>query len=313
MRKYLFLALITLLFFSFSPSTLAHDGWAQTNSPIIEVGETAYIELLFGNHTNEHASYRIEGTWNPDNSSVFVTAPTGDKIDITDTLFYTGETAEGANEERIGVNNYYVSSFSSSTPGAYVISVEGDAIFRDKRTLRSAKSFVAVSEVPIVSYVQDFTGFDKQVSPDRAEIVPLFNPAGITPDQEVSVQVFIQGEPLADTEVSLVRRSTSDAERFTTDENGVITFTTGPADYYLLRVKPSTEESVEGEYEATYYEATMSFVVQNGTGSSTAELDTLISSDQVQQGNSQTSPFLYVSIFLALALIASLIFKSRKK
>ncbi len=46
---------------------------------------------------------------------------------------------------------------------------------------------------------------------------------------------------------------------------------------------------------------------------STAELDTLIFSDQVQQGNSQANPFLYVSIVLALALIASLIFKCRKK
>ena len=32
----------------------AHDGWTQTNAPIVAQGQVSYVELLFGNHSNEH-------------------------------------------------------------------------------------------------------------------------------------------------------------------------------------------------------------------------------------------------------------------
>ncbi len=313
MRKYFSILLVALFIFTFSQTSVAHDGWSQTNSPIIEVGEVSYVELLYGNHSNNHASYRIDGRWNTDNTSVFISTPNGEKIDISNTLFYTGELSD-VSEDRLGVNNSYIASFSSSTPGIYIVSVEGDSIFAHgdvaSRTLRSAKSFVAINDIPMMSHVQDFEGFVQHVSPDRAELVPLFNPAAITPEQEVSVQLFMQGEPLVDTDVSIIRRSTSDVEVLTTSAEGIVTFTTGPADYYLVRAKPSTDEGVEGEYDKTNYEATMTFVVQNGNGFTTAELEQQISSNLEENS---TSPFLYVSIILALALLVSIILLVRKK
>ncbi|WP_082393794.1 DUF4198 domain-containing protein [Bacillus sp. JCM 19034] len=304
------LVLMGVLLFAvlFTQTTVAHDGWSQTNSPIIEAGEVSYVELLFGNHSNDHASYRIDGTWNSDNSSVFVTTPTGEKIDISDTLFYTGELSE-VDGAQAGVNNYYVASFSSSTPGAYIVSVEGDSIFAHgdeaSRTLRNAKSFVAINDIPVISQVKDFEGFDQQVSPDRAEFVPLFNPAAITPEEELSVALFLHGEPLADTDVSLIRRSTSDAEVITTNADGIATFTVGEADYYLMRAKPYTDEGKEGEFDKTNYEATMTFVVQNGAGHTTEELSN--NTTEILQ-----NPFLLVSIFLFLGLLVSLILLFRK-
>jgi hypothetical protein len=161
-----------------------------------------------------------------------------------------------------------VASFSASSPGAYIISVEGDSIFKHggvaSRTLRSAKSFVAVSDIPVLDRVKDLRGFSKAVTTDRAELVPEFNPAAVTPNEQVSVQLLLKGQPLADTEVSLIRRSNSEAQTFTTDAQGRITFKTGPADYYLLRAKPATDEKKEGEYDQVNYEATMTFIVQNG-------------------------------------------------
>ncbi|USG63941.1 DUF4198 domain-containing protein [Brevibacillus ruminantium] len=243
----------------------AHDGWSQTNMPIISSGEVSYVELLLGNHSNNHASYRIDGTWSKDTTKVYVTQPSGSKADISATLFYTGEEKDVTDP---GKNNYYVASFSSSAPGAYIISVEGDSIFKNgdvaSRTLRSAKSFVAISDIPTMQRVKDLQGFSQPVSADRAELVPLFNPAAVTPDQEVKVQLLLKGKPLKDTEISVIRRSNSDAANYKTDANGVITFTTGAADYYLLRAKPATDEKLAGEYDATNYEATMTFTVQNG-------------------------------------------------
>ncbi len=257
-------AVLAAALLSTAPLASAHDGWSQT-APIVASGEVAYVELLFGNHSNEHGSYRIEGNWNEETTKTFAVTPAGDKIDVSGTTFYTGEVVESDNAK---INNGYVASFSAATPGAYIVSVEGDSVFAHggvaSRTLRSAKSFVAVSDVPLLRRVQDLRGFGKLVSPDRAEWVPAFNPAAATTGGTVSARLMLKGEPLADTEATLIRRSTSDAERLTNDADGYVTFEAGPADYYLLRAKPATDEKVEGEYDATNYEATMTFVVQNG-------------------------------------------------
>ncbi|MGC5325971.1 DUF4198 domain-containing protein [Brevibacillus sp. SYSU BS000544] len=270
------------LTFSLAVPVFAHDGWAQTNSPIVSSGEVSYVELLLGNHSNEHKSYRIEGKWSTPTSKVFVSSPSGVKTEITSTLFYTGET--GA--ENPGVNNSYIASFSSSSPGAYIVTVEGDSIFKHgeaaSRTLRSAKSFVAVSDVATTERVKYLKGFSKQVSPDRAELVPLFNPVAVTPGQKVEVQLFLKGKPLADSEISIIRRSNSNAQVLKTDANGKISFATGPADYYLMRTKPATDEKVAGQYDSTNYEATMTFTVQNGKG-------------QILPATAASVPYVYVN------------------
>ncbi|MCI3922744.1 DUF4198 domain-containing protein [Paenibacillus sp. TRM 82003] len=264
-KKVLSLLLASAASLSMALTASAHDGWSQVASPIVASGETSYVELLLGNHSNEHKSYRIDGNWNPDTTKAYVVTPTGKKADISGTMFYTGEVSDTDNPR---LNNGYVASFSASSPGAYIVSVEGDSIFAHggvaSRTLRSAKSFAAIADVPLLQRVKDLRGFGQAVATDRAEWVPLFNPAATVPGQEVSAQLMMKGEPLAGIEAALIRRSTSDAETFVTDENGVVTFVTRSADSYLLRAKPATEEKVEGKYDSTNYEATMTFAVQNG-------------------------------------------------
>ncbi|OPA76119.1 cobalt ABC transporter substrate-bindng protein [Paenibacillus selenitireducens] len=265
-KKFAALAMSTLLLAAFAVPASAHDGWSQTNSPVVASGEVSYVDLMLGNHSNEHASYRIAGKWSTDTTKVYVTTPAGKKADITSTIFYTGEEKEDANA---GINNEFVTKFSSSAPGAYIISAEGDSIFKSadvsSRTLRSAKSFVAIADIPLAQRVQNLKGFSAHVTTDRAELVPQFNPAAITPDKQVQIQLLLKDKPLADTEVSVIRRSTSEAQKLKTDSNGMITFQTGAADYYLVRAKPSTDEKVAGQYDSVSYEATMTFIVQNGT------------------------------------------------
>jgi uncharacterized GH25 family protein len=263
LRKLASAALAATLTLAAAVPVFAHDGWSQTNAPIVAQGQVSYVELLYGNHSNEHKSYRIDGQWG-NSSKVFVTTPAGVKSDITGTRFYTGEAAT---ETTPALNNYFVASFKSNTPGAYIISTEADSVYKGAetatRTLRSAKSFVAVGDIPVIERVKALTGFSKQVSPDRAELIPGFNPAAITDGEQVSIQLLLKGKPLVDTAVDIIRRSSSEAIELTTDASGVITFTTGAADYYLVRAKPSTSEAKEGEYSTTNYEATMTFTVQN--------------------------------------------------
>jgi uncharacterized GH25 family protein len=261
-KKFAAIALVALMTFGITATALAHDGWSQTNTPIIAQGEVSYVDLLFGNHANEHSSYRITGQWSKDTSKVYVTTPVGKKVDITSTMFYTGEAAT---ETAPAVNNGYLATFSSSAPGAYIISVEADSIYKTTRTLRNAKSFVAVSDIPTLERIKLLKGFSREINSDRAEWVPVFNPAAITPGEQVSVQLLLKGKPLVDTEATLIQRSNSKAQKLKTNAEGIISFKTGSADYYLLRAKPNTDEKKDGEYGATSYEATMTFTVQNGS------------------------------------------------
>ncbi|WP_232735865.1 DUF4198 domain-containing protein [Alteribacter populi] len=246
---------LTLLFLA--TNVFAHNGWSQTNSPIVEKGQHSYVELLFGNHSDDHTSYRIDRKWDLNDSEVKVTSPSLEEQTITDSFFYLGEEKE-VDAERLGVNNYYAGSFQAIEEGIYIISAEGDFTYGDEEepTLRSAKSFVAVSDCPQIANVRDYKGYDVHVTPERAEIVPFFNPAVMTPDQSVTAQVLLKGEPVADAEVAVIRRSDSSDLRLKTDENGKFTWETGEAEYYLIRVE------LEGNEDE--YEATMTYTVQEG-------------------------------------------------
>ncbi|MDQ0341065.1 putative GH25 family protein [Caldalkalibacillus uzonensis] len=238
----------------------SHNGWSQTNTPIVETGQQVYVELLFGNHSNDHTSYRIDQNWGMEDSQVKVITPSGQTMDITDQFFYMGELAE-VDEERIGVNNYYAGSFQTKEQGAYIIAAEGNFTYgyEEEPTLRSAKSFVASSKVPNLKKAKKIKGFDKQVTPERAELIPLFNPAAVTPGTEVSAQLLLKGEPISGVEVAVIRRSDSSDIRMQTDQEGKITWQTGEADYYLVRAEIKAEDHQQDDQD---YEATMTFFVQ---------------------------------------------------
>ncbi|TBL69920.1 DUF4198 domain-containing protein [Paenibacillus thalictri] len=262
----------------------AHDGWSQTNSPVLAQGQVAYVDLLLGNHSNEHKSYRITGQWNKDSAKVYVVTPSGQKADISKSLFYSGEAAT---QTEPAVNNGFIASFSSQSPGAYIISAESDSVSKSgaapSRSLRSAKSFVAVSDIATPGRIEALKGFSKAVSTDRAEWVPAFNPAAATPGKQVSVQLLVKGVPQAGVTASLIRRSNSEAQEWKTDDEGKVTFTLGEADYYLLRASITDEkEKKEGEYAQTSYSATMTFSVQNEAAS-------------LPTGNVNPMPYIYVN------------------
>ncbi len=245
----------------------AHDGWIQTNSPIVARGETVYVDMLFGNHSQEHRSYRIDGQW--PSAAIFVTDALGRKSDITATRFYTGEPATQSAPAR---NNGFVASFRTALLGISIISAEADSVYKGAtnttRTLRSAKAFVASSDIPVRERVAHLKQFSLAVTSDRLEVIPLSSPVAIQPGQTMTVQLVRQGMPIANTPVSLVRRSiNNDPITKNTDESGKVTFVMGGADYYLLRAKiertlPEPMKIDGQDVQKETHEATMTLIVQ---------------------------------------------------
>lgn len=247
-----------------SGAALAHDGWVQSYAPVVLTGEMAYVDLQFGNHSNEHGSYRIAGKWPVGHTQVFVTGPMGDRHDITATLFDTGEAVDTS---PAGPKGFYTAAFAAGGAGIYVVSVQSDSLFtypdgKTSRTLRSAKSFVAAANLPVPEQVSALQGFDRAVSEDRAELIPLRNPAALLQGAAVPVKLLVEGKPSANQEVTVVRRSTGDVERLKTDDTGQVQFTPVAADYYLLRAK--VDATAPGAANTTAHEATLTLIVQRG-------------------------------------------------
>ncbi|WP_373231479.1 DUF4198 domain-containing protein [Cohnella sp.] len=261
MRKMTFLAAI--LFLISCPLVFAapHNGWSQTNVPILETGQQSYVDLFFGNHSDNHTSYRIDRKWELKDSKVEVLNPAGEIIDITNQFYYMGELEE-VDQERIGVNNYYTGSFRTTANGAYIIAAEGNFTYGDQTqpTLRSAKSFVGASKIPTFKEARKITGFDRHITPDRAELVPLFNPSALKPGEKVTAQLLLMGRPVPDIEVAVIRRSDSSDLLMRTDREGKVTWTAEKPDYYLVRAEIEAQKHNLNNYD---YEATMTYIVQH--------------------------------------------------
>ena len=60
-RKVLFGLAITLL----ATGSRAHDTWVQTNTNVVRAGDAAHIDLMLGNHGNDHRDFKIAGKKSP--------------------------------------------------------------------------------------------------------------------------------------------------------------------------------------------------------------------------------------------------------
>ena len=43
----------------------AHDTWVQTNTPLIRVGDAVHIDLMLGNHGNDHRDFKLASKVDP--------------------------------------------------------------------------------------------------------------------------------------------------------------------------------------------------------------------------------------------------------
>jgi uncharacterized GH25 family protein len=94
----------------------------------------------------------------------------------------------------------------------------------------------------------------------------VINPLGLFSGDPITLEVRYKGKPISGKRVSLIRRidGAASAQDETTDDKGGVTFTVGPADFYLARVKfDEKSERLEGQYDLSTYEATYVFQVFN--------------------------------------------------
>ena len=119
----------TLLIALLVPSTvLAHDTWVQTNTNLVRDGDVVHIDLMLGNHGNEHRDFKIAGKLGLEGSSLAVIDPDGKHYDIKGGLADTGYAPK---------EGFWTTRFEPAKPGLYTVAHQSDSVMSYARRGRS--------------------------------------------------------------------------------------------------------------------------------------------------------------------------------
>ncbi len=254
----------------------AHDGWIQTNTAKVLVGDMCYIDMLFGNHGNTHRDYKVWGSkWDMTKSTFMLHTPKGEEVDIRERTIDVG-----MNEQKtVGgvpyrdVNGYLVASFEAEQAGIYIADVRQDTVvsYAPERSIKCAKAVVRAVPSAMGNYGKSITGYDKVVS-QVLEVVPLNDPTNLAVGDTLTVQVLFKGMPLMDAHVSVIPRGKELPELgvenpydLMTDTEGKISYTFDEANYHLIVTHVHTEEAGvfdNKSYEFTKYTGDLSVIVR---------------------------------------------------
>ncbi len=253
-------ATAVLLVLTLSSLARGHDTWLQTNTNVIRTGDAVHIDLMLGNHGNEHRDFKIASKVSLEGCSLRVTTPGGKTYDVKDRLIDAGYTPK---------EGFWTTRFTAAEAGLYLIEHSVDKVVnhgKPVRSLKSAKTFFVVSK-SLDKVPQENPGFNRVLG-HALEIVPMTNPVTpMGPGQKLTVKLLLNGQPLADSQVSFIPRSESLTEKFDdryerkTDANGLASFTPKTGDYYLVVAhQHAADEKAEG-YDSTAYSATLTVFV----------------------------------------------------
>jgi uncharacterized GH25 family protein len=234
----------------------AHDTWVQTNTNIVRTGDAVHIDLMLGNHGNDHRDFKLASKILAESIQTFaVRAPDGKKYDLKPELNDLGYAPK---------EGFYSAKFTTAQTGLHLAFQTSDGIVnhgKPVRSVRTAKAFFLASD-SLEKVPKLHAGFEQPLG-EFLELVPVANPvAPMGPGSPIKVQLLFRGKPLAGSKVSFIPRGATlkegtdpEYERLT-DPDGKASFTPKTGNYYLVVVHHATGEKSE-KYDSTKYTATL--------------------------------------------------------
>ena len=241
-------------------AALAHDTWVQTNVHIVRVGDAVHVDLMLGNHGNDHRDFKLAGKPTLDGNATFeVIAPDGRRHDLK-----TAAVDQGLAPKE----GYLTARFQPSAAGLYLVSQTSDKVvdYAPKRSVKSGKTFFVASK-SLDKVPESNPGFDRVLG-HPLELVPVSNPVTpMGPGTAIQVRLLYKGQPLAGARVSFIPRGVALAEGFDekyerkTDATGRASFEPKEANYYLVAAHHEDAADKGSGYDSTKYSATMTVFV----------------------------------------------------
>lgn len=256
------LGLAVALGTALAASARAHDTWVQTNTNVVRTGDVVFIDLLLGNHGNDHRDFKLAGKADPLASTLEVLGPRDLKYDLKERL---ADNGYAPNE------GFWSARFVATEPGVYLVAHTFDKVvsYAPTRAIKSAKTYFMVS--PTLDRVQPGDAKSPLVDEPLGhplEIVARSHPVTpMGPGTPIKLQVLYQGRPLADARVSFIPRGETLSEEFDeryerrTDAAGLASFTPREGNHYLAIVHHLDPTASGPGYESTKYSAALAVYV----------------------------------------------------
>ena len=160
------LAVAAVLAAGFSP---AHDTWVQPNTNLVRTGDAVHIDLMLGNHGNDHRDFKLASKLSADSVQAFaVLAPDGKTYDLKPALADLGYAPK---------EGFHSAKFVTGKSGLHVAYQTSDAVVNHGtpvRSVRSAKTYFVAGD-SLDKLPKDLPGFDKPLG-HAIELVPAANP-----------------------------------------------------------------------------------------------------------------------------------------
>lgn len=229
----------------------AHDTWVQTASLVSRQGEFVYVDLMLGNHGNNHRDFKLASKITLAPCSLVLIAPDGSKSDLKPSVLDMGSAEK---------EGFWTARYVAEQKGLYQVVHTLDTLHGKTRAIKSSKTyFFATDNYQTIAT----TGVDK--------IAPLNHGLEFTVDspieklgagKELRLRLLWNGKPLPETRVSFIPRGAVLAEGFdsqferNTDANGYVSYTPTHGNFILAVAHHiAADEKGEG-YDKTHYGAT---------------------------------------------------------
>ena len=245
-----------------SGTAWAHDTWVQTNTNLTRVGDLVHVDLMLGNHGNEHRDYKLASKITLEPCTLQVIAPNGKEYDLKADLNDTGYAPK---------EGYWSAPYVTGEAGLHCVAHTLDTLHRTTRAIKSGKTyFMAAKNLDTVKPAESTAANEIYAKPlgHALELVPQVHPVvPMGPGQPISVKVLYEGKPLANARVTFIPRGQALAEGFdseyerTTATDGLASFTPKVGNYYLVVVHHAAPEQTGDGYDATHYSATLTVYV----------------------------------------------------
>lgn len=235
----------------------AHDTWVEAGAAVVPVGEYTYVDLMLGNHGNDHRDFKLASKITLEPCTLRVIPPSGPAVDLKPRAVDMG------NAEKEG---YWTARYQFEQPGVHHFVHTLDTLHRTIRAIKSAKTFVMA--LPTGNATVDGAHDDK-CHGFGLELVLKTSFQSVQANQPIELQVMRSGKPLPQARVTFVPRGTTLAEGFdpdyerTSDDQGIVRFVPQQGNVLFAVVHHRADDETGEGYDRTYYSAAMVIHVPN--------------------------------------------------
>jgi uncharacterized GH25 family protein len=239
---------------------VAHDTWVQTNSNLVRMGDAVHVDLMLGNHGNDHRDFKLASKVDPAGCTLAVVSPSGKTYDIKDRLADLGYAPK---------EGFWSTRFKAGEAGLHTVAHTRDGVVNHGQPTRSIKSgkthFLASASLD--KPPMDTAGFAKPLGHPFELVLQSHPVTPMGPGQAIRVRLLFKGKPMPEALVSFIPRGVSLASEFDekyerkTDAEGLARFTPTEGNYYLIVAHHVAPEETGKDYERTQYSATLTLLV----------------------------------------------------